>query len=474
MAQTNLRIRWERPSRDIEEGVVPAAPAPAPATEREAVRYMILEVGVPVVEGAKTAREYAIGLLKFAAEVEHALLVQYLYAAFSLLKEGHDLQNYQAKVMAIAIQEMGHLATVQNVLLLVGGRDALYLQRDLLREESEKNPLPFVLEPISKAALAKYVAAEMPARVPPELEAKVKELVELAEQDAGVEPRRVGVIYELLKWVFSPPDTPPPGDIDVSLLESLPENPHLSDEDIKENLEIVPKFEALPEEWEVNDGTVILLPVRTITEAHDALDKVARQGEGLTNGGSSHFSEFIELVGAFEAGNVAVIPMAKAPSLKEGEQVALISHPYTRRWAEVSDGQYNLLILAIYHALVTPRTEDGSDGLRRGLEKTSIRSMRTIIQPVSDVVAALPLSSERPEKAGPPFHLDASILNSNQAADLVAQTHRLLDHQETLYKAIEESEEFSSFPDHASTIKNLRNRDKARRNLFPPVAPPNA
>ncbi len=207
MKRNPTLIRWHQPVSPAAEnmarsvvGVVPVARGP------DVVRDIVRRVGIPVVDGAETAAELAIELLKLAAEVEHALMVQYLYAATSVPDvPGPDSVNYRGKLLAVAIQEMGHLATVQNLLLLVGGRDSFYLQRDLVRQVSAKNPIPFVLEPISKTSLAKYVAAEKPAQVPPSLAAKVDELINLAEQDAGVDIHRVGVIYELLIWMFTPP-----------------------------------------------------------------------------------------------------------------------------------------------------------------------------------------------------------------------------------------------------------------------------
>lgn len=112
MAQRPSRIRWHRPSVEAAESLSlrEAIVAPPAVAESDAVRQMVLRVGIPLVEGAVTAKEYAIGLLKLTAEVEHALMAQYLYAAFSLPNEqGPDLINCHQRVMAIAIQEMGTL-----------------------------------------------------------------------------------------------------------------------------------------------------------------------------------------------------------------------------------------------------------------------------------------------------------------------------------------------------------------------------
>ena len=475
MQRSPTRIRWHQPLPSAMEGLERAAASGLPvAGDRDVVREMLLRVGIPVVEGVGTAREFAIELLKLAAEVEHALMVQYLYAATSLPDQpGPDSVNYHEKLLDVAVQEMGHLATLQNLLLLLGGRKAFYMQRDIIREASEKNPIPFVLEPINKTSLAKYVAAEKPAQVPPELEAKVDELVKLAEQDAGVDTHRVGAIYELLRWMFTPPEEASKG-IDYAMFAPLPANPHFSDEDLRELSEVT-EYEALADEWQVFEEDVILATTHTSAEARDAIDRIAEQGEGLTDRSHSHFAEFMQMVAAFEAGNIAVNPIATSPTLGThgGQGGEVISYPYTQLWGEVFSLQYSLLVLTIYHTLVTPRSSDGSADLRGALASLALRGMRRVIGPVSDLVASLPLRDDgSSDNAGPPYDLDASILQSDEDHELVAQHIRMLDRLASGYAAIESSPDFPSHLDHANTLANLRGFDKQRRDLFPPPAPP--
>jgi rubrerythrin len=496
MRRSPTRIRWYQPAP-------PAQPDPSPellnrphvlselerapaafdiarvAADRNFLRNILTRVGIPVAEGAQTATEFAIELLKLAAEIEHALMVQYLYAMTSVPNAlGPDGVNYRTKLKNIAIQEMGHLATVQNLLLVLGGRDAFYMQRDPMREASDKNPMPFVLEPVSKVSLAKAVAVEMPARVRPELEAKVNELVALAEKDAGVDTHRVGVIYEFLKWIFRPPEEANEG-IDFGLLAGLPEhlhNLHITDEDLRDLSEVT-QYEALPEEWGDDLEDILIEPVHNCADAHNVVGTIAEQGEGLEDKDASHFGEFMEMVKAFEAGSVTVIPIAKSPTLgahgSQGGEV--ISHPYTQLWGEVFSLQYSLLVLTIYHALVTPRPSDGSIGLRGDLADLAVDGMRMFIGRLSDLMAELPLRNDGSSAmAGPPYDLDPAILESNEDDDLVAQHLRMLDRLTTVYSAIEGSPDFPTHPNHPNRLANLRNYDTRRRNLFPPPAPPTA
>src|SRR5262249_53734715 len=64
-----------------------------------------------------TPHRYAVFLLHIAAEIEHALMVQYLYAALSLggskVPADHriEVSEWREIILGIAKEEMGHLMT---------------------------------------------------------------------------------------------------------------------------------------------------------------------------------------------------------------------------------------------------------------------------------------------------------------------------------------------------------------------------
>src|SRR6185503_18346245 len=100
------RLIWQDTRRgEPEAGVAGNLEAAAPAKPRFAF--------IPTVVDAASPREDAIGLLQVAAEIEHALLVQYLYAAASIGNTtGAPPPNIRGKITSVAVQEMGHLVTV--------------------------------------------------------------------------------------------------------------------------------------------------------------------------------------------------------------------------------------------------------------------------------------------------------------------------------------------------------------------------
>jgi hypothetical protein len=68
-------------------------------------------------------------MLAEAAEMEHNLLCSYLYAAFSLRtaadglsdEEARCVRSWRTAIMDVAVQEMGHLAAVNNIAVALGG-----------------------------------------------------------------------------------------------------------------------------------------------------------------------------------------------------------------------------------------------------------------------------------------------------------------------------------------------------------------
>ncbi len=198
--QTQKQIRWKPPGPDD------------PAI-----------FDLPTHDPPLTPRDEVVFLLHTGAEIEHSLLVQYLYAAYSL-KSARDVpQEHAAKVRAwkktlldIAREEMEHLITVQNLLRLVGG--PLNLERQDYPFRTQLYPFHFRLEPLSKASLAKYVVAEMPYAADPRDE--INEIITQATGAATMPVNQVGAIYARVMQLLS-----------VSTVTGQNVEPHLVDDD---------------------------------------------------------------------------------------------------------------------------------------------------------------------------------------------------------------------------------------------------
>ena len=166
---------------------------------------------LPTHEPRLVPRDEAAFLLNAAAEIEHALMVQYLFAAYSVRTVPGDasaaeLGALQNQLLQVAREEMGHLMTVENLLLLIGA--PLNFYREHSPFASEIYPFRFKLEPVSPASLAKYVKAESPFPLPDDLPDEDRDLYEntvatLAHQsNDGHEVLHVGPIFARLRMLF--------------------------------------------------------------------------------------------------------------------------------------------------------------------------------------------------------------------------------------------------------------------------------
>src|SRR5262249_11589750 len=162
------RDRWEI---GMQEGKAPGADRPSRAATVGWTRSAAgVDDDLPIhPPPGLTWHGYLVQLLHIASSIEHALMVQYLFAAYSL-NDGVEDSEFRKKVilwrnliLSIAKEEMGHLLTVQNVLCLLGG--PVELVRENFPWDSEFYPFEFRLERLTVGCLACYLYAEMSDRV---------------------------------------------------------------------------------------------------------------------------------------------------------------------------------------------------------------------------------------------------------------------------------------------------------------------
>lgn len=350
--------QWQRTDGELRViGVVP----PDPAT--------------PAHDPPLDPRDEAVFLLTAAAEIEHALMVQYLYAAYTVRVPADDpnsdqLGQVQELLTQIAREEMGHLATVQNLLHLVGG--PLNFNREHSPYASEIYPFRFKLEPLTLDSLAKYVTAESPLEVPSDLPGDDKALLVQISKDAirsndGHDVHHVGPIFARLAHLFQAV---------------------LADDDFRlDTFGQQAKFQdwgfqpASPETGE----TLIIdsFPNTDVDQvraaAVTAVQKIAAQGEGFDTapagptGSESHFERFFDIYKRVSqlstAGAVITWPVAENPNTTSAppEQPGLadmvtmvqeaqlskgrINHPRARAWAQLFNLRYRMLLARLSHFL---------------------------------------------------------------------------------------------------------------------------
>lgn len=103
-----------------------------------------------------------VRLLKEGCEIEHDLMVQYLYCAYALKPEYAEIVGGPAPnattLMGVIIEEMQHLRGANRLLVELGA--APILTRQDFPYENDLYPFPFELAPLNAVKLAKYTYCE--------------------------------------------------------------------------------------------------------------------------------------------------------------------------------------------------------------------------------------------------------------------------------------------------------------------------
>jgi len=372
---------------------------------------LLQETGIPDLEG--TPREKAVALLQMAAEVEHSFVVQYLYGAFSLDRTNQNGMAWNQVLFGIAEEEMGHLATAQNLLALLG--EPPHLDR-----QSFPAPPTYPFEKILKVFaldwLGDFVIAESPkgAALPP-----------------GVPPApnmaRVGTIYMNLYWLFKESEQPgQPWPITNPGFS----HEHLGDSDLANPAELT-DWLMTTVDWgqapvlsgQPMAGFRILShgPFGTRADerlgALEAIYDVAAQGEGPIPQANSHFERLSRLY--MSASALATLPCKNIsdnphttpettgnPELEEG----LITYPVARKLATLFNLRYAMLLTEIGHVAQTPRTlKVNGEVVRKKLAQWAIHTEMHFIAALADSLNAQPLkatkTAQSDTRASAPFEL---------------------------------------------------------------------
>ncbi len=435
-----------------------------------------MEESLISLEPKRTARDEAALLLTVAAEVEHALMVQYLYGAYSVRYDFED-RELEGKVRGLyriiaqmAREEMGHLMTVQNLLQLIGA--PLNFEREHSPFESELYPFRFKLEPLSQQSLAKYITAERPAKKPPQIsEEQWRQLEQIANiaqcANDGHPVQHVGPIYKRLIELFK--SELKDEDFRTSITETQAKWKDWGyDESLNNNDESrkvhVDSFESC------NPDTLRKLAV-------EALERIAEQGEGYGDLIDSHFERFLALYNEFVAleseleleGIEFIWPVATNPSTSRKnlaqkdnfdlvssakiafEERGYISNSRSRAWGHLFNLRYRLLLAYLMHFLRTSGSlylaegPDKGDRTTRGLLLLWAFDEMRHIKKIANKMVRLPLrDSSDGINAGPPFQLPYTLIVSD-CESLRWREH--LDVLETSLAIIRDSLNVTGSPD---------------------------
>jgi hypothetical protein len=384
--------------------------------------------------------EYAVFLLTIAAQIEHSLMVQYLYAAWSLggsqVPEEHQeaVAGWRQTILGIGKEEMGHLATVQNLLRFLGA--PLALDRDDYPWDSKLAPYPFVLERLTRATLAKYIVAESPEAWPDGVTAAERQEIEKLAAGAGPEQvNRVGALYKTL----------------ISLLGDTKKLPasifHPETYPLQASWDEFARGYGKGARGSAVAGTtktpdVLVMRAASRTDAIAALTAVAEQGEApgkatAEDAEASHFRRFLTVFrafpkdGAWEA-TLAVPTNPVAPGLPAGAGQTVIEDDHAGLWANLFNIRYRMLLSYLAHTYSPP----GAAGVehRQGVVINRMFGEMYNLRAIASILTRQPLNGAGEARAGAPFQMPYTLqLPDSDAAfwrlhlDLMAASRTLLE-----------------------------------------------
>jgi hypothetical protein len=367
-------------------------------------------------------RERAISFLHIGSEIEHALMVQYLYAAYSLSEKQDTEQRralvkkWKAVILEIAREEMGHLATVQNMLTLIGG--ALCFEReDYPIVDPELWPFPFELEALTKNSLGKYVLAEMPSE---EVLAKLnlteefEEIKRRVKVDDQISVNRVGLIYEEILLLFTAGPM-----IQGPIIPNVNDpRPFVATIDIQSDSL---HYQANPNAWGLGYKQILIEVAYDRPSALDALQKVSIQGEGPLGVDDtdlqeefekSHCYRFLSIYREFPeqeewspAGPVASNPTTN-PHVPDRERLI---EGEASKWASLSNLRYRMLLLYLKHSFYIESPAGSQLRSPRGALVSWTFGEMYNLRTLAEILMSMPLKPASPKMAGPPFEMPYTL-----------------------------------------------------------------
>jgi hypothetical protein len=387
--------------------------------------------------------ERAIALLHLGSEVEHALMVEYLYAAYSLderqeTEERRGLvKRWRAKILEIAREEMGHLASVQNVLTLIGG-PLCFEREDYPIIDPDLWPFPFELERLTKDSLAKYVLTEAPSDevlAKLQLTDEIEQIKERLKVKDDLTVNRVGALYSDILELFTA------GPMIQGPIAPGVDHPFVATADIQ--AESLP-FQVDPGAWGLGYKEILIEVASDRPSALAALSKVSIQGEGpLTVDDKhlpaelarSHFGKFLAIYREFPEQSEwsPSRPVATNPSTNPhvpDKSCRLVAGP-AAPWAALANLRYRMLLLYLKHSFYIEAPSPSSTRSPRGALISWTFGEMYNLRSLSEILMGMPLQPGSSWMAGPPFELPYTL-------DLPARgANRWRTHRDLLMASIE-------------------------------------
>jgi CDGSH-type Zn-finger protein/truncated hemoglobin YjbI len=348
-------------------------------------------------------REALIYMLCEAAELEHGIMCQYLYAAFSLKQSADEgltaaeaaaVQRWRMRISHIATQEMLHMSLVQNLLSAIGG--APHLSRPNFPHPATHYPagVHLALLPFGEAALRHFMFLERP------------EGMALHDADGMAAFGRAAPAVQAGEIVPRSQDFATVGHLYRSIEAGIA---RLAAKFSERWLFVGPPRAQATQQY---FGWPELIAVADVASAQRAIDEILEQGEGPRGAWrDAHFGQFVAILDEFEQLREAnrafdpvrpVVTVNVRPSERD-TGVPLVTDPLAARVMDLFNVCYEILLTIVQRFFAHTGETDAQ---LKALADASVGLMSEAIRPLGDLVTTLPAGPQYPGRtAGPSFEL---------------------------------------------------------------------
>ena len=362
-------------------------------------------------------REDLILLLNEAAELEHLLAVQYLYAAFAtkrLPEEGlppkqqNAVYDWSQLILLISRQEMEHLGLVNNILTSIGGMP--HFERPNFPLSGKYFTCPMFLEKLNDRSIKRFICFERPDEISKEdAFCKAYEHHDLSRTDPKnpLYYKDVAELYKIIAKGISNIDM-----TDEELFIGPPEA-QLGGETLSLS------FSRVGASGGVFDMT--FMPITDRVTALKAIDLITEQGEGTPgpfHTEPSHYQRFLDILKQFSkikredpsfdpSRNVVANPVLWEPEYGDGYNI--ITHPLTRQVMELFNNSYMLMMqMMIRFFAHTDETQAELNVLKYA---AFFPFMTIVIRPMGELLTEMPAfeDDEDGPRAGASFEINSAL-----------------------------------------------------------------
>lgn len=351
------------------------------------------------------SREDLAFVLSEASALEHMIMCEYLFATFSLKRSASEgitpqelekVRRWERVITNVAVQEMTHLALVNNMLVSIGA--APYFHHPNFPQPSRyfSPNIRLALIPFGEQALRHFLYLERPEGMSIEGVPGFEVLGDLNpdELKGGIVPRQqyfttVGNLYRGIEKGFA------------DLVEKVGEDGlFIGGEDTQAT--------------EDNFGLEGLVQVKDLASAKNAVGAIVEMGEGARGEWSkAHFGMFLNVFKEFTEAKRAnqdfrparpVVAAHVRPPVGVDDQ-PVISEPFTAAVSDLFNGAYSLAIQLLSRFYVQ---EADPEAELQALTDVSVGVMQRVIKSLGVALTALPVGGRLPGvTAGPSFELQA-------------------------------------------------------------------